>query len=327
MSIHLSQPQRRRVVLGLAGAVAAPAIVRAQPKWKPERPIVIYNPFAAGGATDLHLRFLAEKAGKILGQQVLVEIKAGAAGTLAPAQLLSARPDGHAIACMSINSLRYPHYQQVSWNPLRDFTYITGLSSYTIGIVVRADSPWKTIEDLVAAGKKEPEKYTFGTSGVGGSGQLMMIEVDQVTGAKFTHVPYKGGAEWMPALLGGHINFLADAAQWAPFVDQGQCRILAMATEQRIPKYPDAPTLKERGINAIAHSPDGLVGPKDLPAPIAQARHEAFAEATNDPGMQPILDRYIQVPWRRNPAEFRAYAEQYFNSVKPLLIKAGLAKA
>ena len=110
-------------------------------------------------------------------------------------------------------------------------------------------------------------------------------------------------------------------------VDQGQCRILAMATEQRIPKYPDAPTLKERGINAIAHSPYGLVGPKDLPAPIAQALHEAFTEATNDPGMQPILDRYIQVPWRRNPAEFRAYAEQYYNSIKPLLIKAGLAKA
>ncbi|HPU53701.1 MAG TPA: tripartite tricarboxylate transporter substrate binding protein [Burkholderiaceae bacterium] len=326
MTTSPSHP-RRSVVLGIAGTLAAPAIVRAQTRWKPERPISIYNPFAAGGATDLHLRFLAEKASKILGQQVIIEVKAGAAGTLAPAQLLSARPDGHALACMSINSLRYPHYQQVSWHPLRDFTYITGLSGYTIGIVVRSDAPWKTIEDLIAAGKREPEKYTYGTSGVGGSGQLMMIEVDQVTGAKFTHVPYKGGAEWMPALMGGHVHFLADAAQWAPFVDQGQCRILAMATEQRIPKYPDAPTLRERGINAVAQSPYGLVGPKDLPPHIAQTLHEVFTEATNDPGMQPILDRYIQVPWRKNPAEFRAYAESYFNSVKPLLIKAGLAKA
>jgi tripartite-type tricarboxylate transporter receptor subunit TctC len=162
---------------------------------------------------------------------------------------------------------------------------------------------------------------------VGGSGNLMMIEIDQVTGAKFTHVPYKGGAEWMQALLAGHINFLADAAQWAPFVDNGQCRILAMATEQRIAKYPDAPTLKDRGINAIAHSPYGLVGPKDLPPAIVQAIHEAFTEATNDPGLQPLLDRFIQVPWRKNPAEYRAYAEQYFNTIKPLLIKAGLAKA
>ena len=90
MSTSFANP-RRRVVLGIAGTLAAPAIVRAQSKWKPERPITIYNPFAAGGATDLHLRFLAEKASKILGQQVVVEVKAGAAGTLAPAQLLTAR--------------------------------------------------------------------------------------------------------------------------------------------------------------------------------------------------------------------------------------------
>jgi tripartite-type tricarboxylate transporter receptor subunit TctC len=326
MNSHTPDTRRRGVVLGAAAALAAPALVSAQARWKPEKPIVIYNPFAAGGVTDIQLRFMADKVSRILGQSVLVEIKAGAAGTLAPAQLLNAKPDGHQLACMSINSLRYPHYQQVAWHPLRDFTYICGLSSYTMGIVVRADSPWKTIEDLIAAGRKEPEKYTYGTSGVGGSGNLFMIEIDQATGAKFTHVPFKGGAEWTQALLAGHIDFLADAAQWAPFVDAGQFRILAMATEQRIPKYPQAPTLRERGINAIAHSPYGLVGPKDLPAPIVQSIYDAFNQATDDPGLQPILDRYIQVPWRRNPAEYRAYAEQYFNTIKPLLIRSGLAK-
>ncbi len=272
------------------------------------------------------MRFLGERVARTLGQQIVVEVKAGGAGTLAPAALLSARPDGHTLACMSINSLRYPHYQQVSWNPLRDFTYVTGLSSYTMGIVVRADSPWKTIEDLVAAGRKDPEKYTYGTSGVGGTGQLLMIEVDQAAGAKFTHVPFNGVAEWMQALLAGHIDFLADASQWAPFVDQGQCRILAMATEQRLPRYGAVPTLRERGINAVGHSPYGLVGPKDMPAAIAQTIHEAFAEANNDPATQQFLDRYVQVPWRKNPAEYRAYAEEYFNSVRPLLIKAGLVK-
>jgi len=327
MTYRYHHAGRRSVVLGLAGALAAPAIVRAQTRWKPERPIVIYNPFAAGGITDLHMRFIGERVSRTLGQQVLVEVKAGAAGTLAPAQLLTAKPDGHTLACMSINSLRYPHYQQVSWHPLRDFTYVTGLSSYTMGIVVRSDAPWKTIEDLIAAGKSEPEKYTYGTSGVGGTGQLLMIEVDQATGAKFTHVPFKGGAEWMQALLAGHINFLADASQWAPFVDNGQCRILAMATEQRLPRYGTVPTLKERGINAVGHSPYGLVGPKDLPPAIAQTLHEAFAEANNDASTQQFLDKYVQVPWRKNPAEYRAYAEEYFNSVKPLLIRAGLVKS
>lgn len=326
MNGHSMNSGRRTAVLGLAGTLAAPAIVRAQTRWKPERPIVIYNPFATGGITDLHMRLLGERVSKSLGQQVLVEAKPGAAGTLAPAALMTAKPDGHTLACMSINSLRYPHYQPANWHPMRDFTYVTGLSSYTIGVVVRADAPWKTIEDLIAAGKKEPEKYTYGTSGVGGTGQLMMIEVDQSTGAKFTHVPYKGGAEWMQALLGGHVNFLADASQWAPHVDQGQCRILAMATEQRLPRYSAVPTLKERGINVIAHSPYGLVGPKDLPPAIAQTIHEAFAEANNEQSTLQFLDKYVQVPWRKNPAEYRAFAEEYYNGVKPLLIKAGLVK-
>lgn len=330
MTDSLHSPARRKVLaVASAGAavLAAPAILSAQTRWKPERPIVIYNPFAVGGITDLHLRFLGEKVSRTLGQQVLVEAKAGAAGTLAPAALLNAKPDGHALACMSINSLRYPHYQKVSWDPLRDFSYITGLSAYTMGIVVRSDSPWKTIEDLVAAGKREPEKYTYGTSGVGGTGQLLMIEVDQVTGAKFTHVPYKGGAEWMQALLGGQIDFLADASQWAPHVDSGACRILAMAMDQRLPKYGSVPTLKERGINAVGHSPYGLVGPKDLSPAIVQTLHEAFADANNDPSTQQFLDKYVQVPWKKNPAEYRAFAEEYFPSVKPLLIKAGLVKS
>ena len=318
---------RRKLLLGMAGTLAAPAILRAQTRWRPERPIVIYNPFAAGGVTDLQLRYMGERVGKLLGQPVLVEIKAGAAGTLAPAQLMTARNDGHALACMSINSLRYPHYQDVPWHPLRDFVYVTGLSSYTMGIVVRADAPWKTVEDLIAAGKKEPEKYAYGTSGIGGSGNLFMIEIDQATGAKFTHVPYKGGAEWVQALLAGHIHFLADASQWAPLVDAGQFRLLAAATEQRIPRYPNTPTLVERGINAIAHSPYGLVAPRGTPPAAVQALHEAFSEVLGDAGLQALLERFVQVPWRRTPEQYRAYAEEYFVSVKPLLIKAGLAKS
>ena len=320
-------PRRRALAAGLGTLLAAPGLASAQAaRWKPERPITIYNPFAVGGITDLHLRFLGERVGRILGQQVLVEARAGAAGTLAPAALMSAKPDGHTLACYTINSLRYPHYQPVNWHPLRDFSFITGLSSYTFALVVRADSPWKTVEDLFAAGKADPEKYTFGTSGIGGSGHLMMIEIEQNVGARFTHVPYKGGAEWMQALVAGHIHFVADASQWGPFVDDGRCRILAMATEQRLPRYANVPTLRERGVDAVGQSPYGLVGPKDLPPATVQSLHDAFTEASADPELQKLLDRFVQVPWKRNPIEYRAFAEQYFNSVKPLLVKAGLAK-
>lgn len=327
MSRSIVVSRRRFAALAGAATLSAPVIARSQARWKPEKPITIYNPFAAGGVTDVHVRMMGENVTKALGQQVIVDVKPGAAGTLAPAMLLNAKPDGQSLAVMSINSLRYPHYQSTNWDPLKDFTYISGLSAYTLGIVVRADAPWKTLEELIAAGKKEPEKYNYGTSGIGGTGQLMMIEVDQATGAKFTHIPYKGGAEWMQALLSGQVHFLADAAQWAPFVDNGQCRILAMATEQRIPKYKDAPTLIERGVNVVAQSPYGLVGPKGLPPEIVQSLYLAFKEASTEPKVVEYLDKFLQAPWDKNPTEYRAFAEKYYVDVKPLLIKAGLAKS
>ncbi len=319
---------RRRRFAALAGAsvLAAPALVRGQAGWKAEKPITIYNPFAAGGGTDIHIRLMGETAGPKLGQPILVDSRPGAAGTLAPALLLNARPDGPQLACMSINSLRYPHYQPTNWNPIRDFTYIIGLSGYTIGIVVRADAPWRTLEELIDAAKKEPDKYNYATSGIGGTGQLTMIEVEQTTGAKFTHVPYKGTAEWTQALLASEVHFICDGAQWAPFVDSGKFRILAMATEQRIPKYKDVPTLMERGIDVVGQSPYGLIGPKDLPANIVEAVHLAFKDAMADPRVGALLDSYIQAPWYKSPADYRAFAEKYHAEVKPLLIKAGLAK-
>ena len=319
---------KRRHFTALAGATAlsAPMVARGQTRWKPEKPITIYNPFAAGGVTDVHIRMLGETVTKVLGQQVIVDVKAGAAGTLAPAMLVNAKPDGQTLACMSINSLRYPHYQKTNWDPLKDFTYISGLSGYTMGIVVKSTAPWQTLEDLIAAGKKDPEKYNYGTSGIGGTGHLLTLEIEQSTGAKFTHVPYKGGAEFMPALLGEHIHFVPDGAQWAPFVESGHVRLLAMATPVRFPKYPDKPTLLERGINAVAVSPYGLVGPKDLPPVAIQTLHEVYSEAMNDAAHQPLLDKFIQVPWRRNPQEYRAFAEKYFADVKPMLVKSGLAK-
>jgi tripartite-type tricarboxylate transporter receptor subunit TctC len=320
-------PVNRRRFNALAGAtlLAAPMISRGQARWKPSKPITIYNPFAAGGVTDLHIRLIAESMGKSLGQQILVDVKPGAAGTMASSLLMTAKPDGHTLAIMIINNLRDPHYQPTTWNPLTDFSYIAGLSAYTIGIAVRADSPWQTIEDMIAAGKKDPEKYAYGNSGVGGTGQLMMIEFEEKTGTKYTAVPYKGGAEWMQALLAGEVQFIADAAQFAPFVDDGKCRILAFATEQRIAKYKDVPTLIERGVNVIGYSPYGLVGPKGLPPEIAESLYLAVKEASSETKVLDYLTKFIQVPWDKNPAQYRAFAEKYFVDVKPLLIKAGLA--
>jgi tripartite-type tricarboxylate transporter receptor subunit TctC len=317
---------RRKFARVAAAALVAPALARGQSRWKADKPITIYNPFAAGGGTDVHLRLLAETAGPILGQPILISAKPGAAGTLAPALLLNAKPDGHTLACMSINSLRYPHYQPTHWDPLRDFTYIAWLSAYTIGIVVRADSFWTSLDELIPAAKKVPGEFHYATSGIGGTGHLTMIELEQTTGTRFTHVPYKGAAEWNQALLRIEVDMVCDGAQWAPLVDAGKFRITALATEQRVARYKDVPTFREHGIDVVGQSPYGLVGPKGLPAEIVEAVYEAFRQAMADPRVDALLDSYIQAPWYKTPAEYRAFAEKYFVEVKPLLIKSGLAK-
>ena len=314
----------KKFVIGLSLVLSS--ITFAQDKWVPTNTVTMLNPFPAGGVTDQQLRYIATKLSERWKQPVIVQNRLGAAGTLAAASLTTAKPDGHTLAILTVNSWRYPHYSELSWHPIRDFKYVVGMNAYTLGIIVRADSPWKSLDDLIAAGKAEPNKYNYATVGVGGGGQLMMIEIDNTTNAKFTNVPYKGGTEFNQALLGGEVQFVADASNWAPFVDSGQFRALAMATEKRVAKYPNVPTLTEKGIKVIGQSPYGLVAPKGTPDHVAQAIHDAVTDILKEPEMQELMKKFVLVPWTKTPQEFEAYAAQYFRDVRPLLIKAGLVK-
>lgn len=180
--------RRRRLLAAAAGATAAsvlPAVVRAQARF-PQRPITLYGALPAGGIMDTHLRFLAERAQKALRQPIAVEPRPGAGATLAPTFLLNAAADGHTLAAMTVNSLRYPHYQKTNYHPLKDWEYVIGLSNFTFAVAVKADSPYRTIEDLIAAGKANPGKLTSGSTGHGGTGHLILLDMERVSGAKFT---------------------------------------------------------------------------------------------------------------------------------------------
>jgi len=314
---------RRSALKAVGGLLAAPAIVSAQSRWKPDKPITIYNPFAAGGVTDLQLRYMADKVSRMLGQPVLVEIKAGAAGTLAPAQLMSARPDGHQLACMSINSLRYPHYQQVSWHPLRDFVYVTGLSSYTMGIVVRADAPWRTIEDLIAAGKREPEKFTYGTSGVGGSGNLMMIEIDQSHG-DWVAVPFRGAAPNLQALLAGDIHFSAETSAWAEMALDGRVRPLALWMRERAARFPAVPTLMELGFPIDGESSYGIAGPRGMDPAVVAVLHDAFRDALHDPQHLGVIARFDMPLRYLDSADYAVAAAAHYEDERRTVQELGL---
>lgn len=192
--------------------IALCACTNAWSQGYPERPITLIVPYSAGGGTDIAMRNLAEVLGKQLGTRVIVENKTGAGGTIGPASLVNARPDGYTISQMPITVLRYPHMQKVTWDVFKDFSWIVGVTGYTFGVVVRADSPWKTWKEFIAYAKANPEKVTYGTPGLGTSLHMTMEELGLKEGIKWTNVPFKGNADTTAALMGGHITAVADSS-------------------------------------------------------------------------------------------------------------------
>lgn len=319
--------RRRLVTGGMAAAALAGAFpLAAAAPWRPQRPITLLNPLPAGGALDAQLRFLAQRVGQALGQPIVVEAKPGAGTTLAGALAANAKADGHTLAVTLVNSLRYPHYQKTHWDPLKDFDYVCGLGSFALGIITRPDAPWQTIEDLVQEGKRSPGRLSYGTSGIGGSGNLILIELERATGARFTHIPYKGGPETQRALQAGELDFIVEGGNQLALAETGALKALAIASDVRSRRLPNVPTFKERGIEVAGPSTYGVVGPAGLPPQAVAALADAFLQATSDPAFTTLLDTQYAERWPLQSTEYRAWAEKYFLNVKPLLLRAGLTK-
>src|SRR5689334_11497952 len=241
---------------------AAAGAARAQAKF-PDRPIRLIIPWAAGGPADAGFRILAQSVSTKLGQQVVVDNKAGASGIMGALALQDAKPDGYTISQMHMSVLRQPLLnKQLTYNPISDLTYILQITGFVMGIVVRADSSWKTLPELLAYAKANPGKLNWGTLGIGSTQHLAMERVGMAEGLSWTHAPYRGTADTLRALLGGEIDFASDSSGWAPMVQSGKLRLLAVFTAQRAKRFPDVPTVKELGIDIVIDSPGGLIGPK-----------------------------------------------------------------
>jgi len=317
---------RRGLLLATAGAALAVPFGSALAQAFPSKPITLIVPWPAGGSTDRHHRALAELASKNLGQQIIIENKPGAGGTLGPSTMgLTAKPDGYTIAQFPMGMLRVPHMQKVQWHPINDFTFIMGVSGYTFGFVVKSDSPHKTFKDYVEAARKEPGKIDFGSTGIGTSPHLLLEELADNAKVEFNHVPFKGNADLMQALLGGHVMAASDASGWDKFVDGGQMRLLATFGEQRTKRWPQVPTAKELGYNIIGNSPYGLVGPKGMDPAVVKTLHDAFKKAMDDPKHAEVLAQLNQDMWYRTGADYKAWAEATFVKDKKLIERLGLA--
>ena len=283
---------RRQFVFGALGAAALTTSSRhlfAQ-AW-PERPITFICPWPAGGTADQSMRALCTVAGRVLGQAIAVENRAGASGMIGAKALAAAKPDGYTIGQIPISVTRFSQLGTLQADPRKDFSYIARTSGQTFGIAVPAASPFKTLPDFVAAAKAKSGQVTYAHAGVGGATHVGMEEFAMAAGIQLNHVPYKGGAEALQGVLGGHVDALADSSSWAPHVEAGKLRLLATWGEQRTARFKDTPTLKELGYNVVVDAPNGIGAPKGVdPAVLARLR-EAFKQAVASPEFKAVADK------------------------------------
>ena len=318
--------RRQALIAGGAAAgfaLGAPA-VRAQSF--PTRPIRYICPWPAGGSTDAVMRALAESASRALGQQVIVENKPGAGGTLGASELVSAKPDGYTLAQLPQSVFRLPHMQKMSFNTLTDFTWIACLTGYTFGMVVRADSPLGNIADLVAWAKARPGELTYGSTGTGTSPHLAVEEFAQRAGIQLNHIPFKGNAENMQAILGGHVMAASDATGWAPHVESGRLRLLATYGSKRTRRWPQVPTLDELGFKTVSDSPFGVCGPRGMDPAVVKVLHDAFRRTLDDPAVLASFERYDQTIIYMNTADYTRFAQETFEAERATINRLGLAK-
>ncbi len=292
----------------------------------PARPVTLIVPWPAGGPTDVSMRAVAEAAQKHLGQPIIVENKAGGAGTVGPATMAAtAKPDGYTIAQMPITVYRLPLMQKTTWSE-NDFTYIIHLTGYVFTAFAGADTPFRKWQDVIDYARANPGKITYGSTGTGSSLHLGMEMLAEKSGVKFLHVPFKGAVEVNAAVAGGHVMLGASGTSVRPLVDAGKARFLNIWTAKRVKSLPDIPTLLELGYPYVIDSPWGLAGPKGMDPKVVAKLHDAFKKALEEESVVETLSRYEMIPNYKNTADYKKSVEEQVKMEEALLKRIGMEK-
>lgn len=293
----------------------------------PSHPIRFLQGFAPGGNADVIVRVLGEEMSKSLGQPVVPEPRPGAGGNLASEQVARATPDGHTIVLLTTAHVISPAiYKSLNFDPVRDFEFISTVSDFPFFFVVNANSPYKSIGDLVAAARAKPGQLTVGTAGVG-TGQHMCSELfANSTGTKFIHVPFRGDAAAVAALLGSNVDFIV-APGTAIFgnIAGGKFRALAISGSQRWPALPDVPTVAEAvapGFDMMAWV--GVATTHGVAKPIVDRLNKEVRRAIALPKVEKRLSDLGGFPNSSTPQEMTDKVVAHIKRWKEVAAKAGI---
>ncbi|MFC4274557.1 Bug family tripartite tricarboxylate transporter substrate binding protein [Achromobacter aloeverae] len=312
----------------LAGIMLLGASHLAQAAW-PDHPITIIVPAAPGGTTDIAARLLAEKMTAALGQSIIVENRAGAAGIIGSQAVARAAPDGYTLVMGNIgpNAINYSLYKTLPYKP-SDFAPITLVISVPNVLEVNAAQPVKTAAELVAMLKQDPSKRSFGSSGSGQSPHMSAELFKERTGVDATHVPYKGAGPAVAALLANQFTFMIDNLPSSmPSIKAGKLRALAVTGEKRSPELPDVPTMKEAGIdNMVVTAWFGLLAPAGTPAPVIDKLYQAARQGLASPDIAKKFHELGGEPGGNTPAAFGAFIDHERTMWEQTVKAAGMYK-
>ena len=303
----------------------------AQPRF-PERSITIVVPFAAGGATDLAGRLLADKLGPLLaeGSRAVVDNRPGAGSALGADTVRRARPDGYTLLVGSASTLAVAPAAGASaarYHPTRDFTPLAFFGISTMGLLVSRDSGIDTVRALLDRLGADPGKLAFASSGVGGVAHLASEHFARSAGVEAVHVPYRGGSQTAEAIIKGECLFAIDTiGSNIGQIRDGSLRLLAVSTARRDPNFPDVPTIAEAGVPGYEMASwTVLAGPAGMPPEIVEAIGRAAARAIADPAVRSRLEATGTVPEPdSSPAMTRAFLDRQFELYREVVQRIGL---
>ncbi|MGZ5179446.1 MAG: Bug family tripartite tricarboxylate transporter substrate binding protein [Ramlibacter sp.] len=303
---------QRRILLAaaLAALAFAGTAAHAQDKW-PSRPITYIVPFGPGGTTDVLARLVTLKAGPALGTTFVIENKPGAGGSTGSDLTAKAPPDGYTIqgGTISSHAINASLYARLPYDPIRSFQPITMIGSMPNVLVVRADSPYRTLQDVVAAAKTRPGAINYASSGTGTSQHLSGVFFEQMTGGKMVHVPYKSSAESLNALLSGQGADLIfeNLAPALPHIKAGKLRALGVTSDRRASALPDVPAIAETLPGFGIVSWQAIFAPAGVPQPVVDRLSTELIRAINDPEVKAKLVAQGVEPSGMSPAELAAF--------------------
>ncbi|RUP27425.1 MAG: tripartite tricarboxylate transporter substrate binding protein [Curvibacter sp.] len=315
-----------QTLLPIAVATSFCTPLLAQTTW-PDKPVRIVVPYAAGGTTDFAARQVAQKLTEQTGQSFFVENKTGASGTIGSNFVAKAAPDGNTLLTNDTTYAMLPAiFKKLPWDHASDLIPVTTLAITPVVLVVPAQSPFKTVADLIAHAKSHPGQLNFGSGGAGSSTHLAGEVFKKEAHVFMTHIPYKGAGDAMLALMGNQVDVLITASPTAiPVVKGGKVRALATTGDKRLAGLPGVPTFKEAGLAGFTVvNWFGLAAPKGTPTGVVQKLQQEVAKAMTDPALQERFSQQGAQPGGLPSTEFAALVKKEVAAWSAIAQSAGV---